>query len=1098
MNNGKKISLVFAGILLTLVVSISHSSVTYAVTEALHPTTAYKGFYQGVYKCYNGGAIKKTFGSLSNYSGIDSLLTNKASSSEAATVHLVSGFKDGQYNIGTKRTMSCSDLFKGWTGGGPSFLAAVGKKAPSNNATTKTIKDFMTGMGYVVDSNKNEGDETKCYRLTYNSTNKTNRVCQSSNGKLSVEGKETQAHFRINSGKVCLYLPAAKNANKTKKWGCLAPDANQLNGEFLLKIINTYCGSMTCKAVVEGNNKTFKFASNVDDNDETRGVNYDYASLSDYDAKLQNPSSTAALNAIGYLSGGKYTTADSIRIGKVETRLLYQGYLTSYYKVKVSCKSGESPEAYDGQIRWFVLNTGEFKTCNYETSKAKNTNTSVNKVNDKGFLIGKIDGYKALINEIKKLPEDYTQDEIAAVQAEIASSPTDNEVEDIGSDGDDATCYAESGKLGWIICPVIKGASEAGTYLWDRVQEMLNVPAQEVFAGDSGVRTAWGAIRDIANVIFVVLFLMVIFSQLTGVGIDNYGIKRILPKLIVAAILINLSYVICELAVDISNILGNGLESLLSSQAADINYGSEEISTGNQAASGLVLTALAGGGAALYVLMNPLGIIALGIAVLGVVIAIVIAIIFLYLILVIRQAGVVLLVVLAPAAVVCYMLPNTEKWYKRWFELFKALLLVYPICGAMVGGGQLAGAILASIDEPAMKVAAMIVTVAPFFLIPTLLRSSLSLMGNIGARLQNVAGRARRGAAGVAGGAMRNSETLQGLDSAIGRHSFSARRRAEAVVATGALMSTWSKRNRLADRSNMATRIASIAAGEEAKAVDEATTQRLSLMQSGGITMQDGSKRAYNLDSMAARLTELRGIAADGGELNHAQRSEVSALMRGMAAEKGGGGRLGRIIRESDTNSRGERTGRVNSSFMDAIGASYANDAAVRSKMNEKDAGASAYAERFTPGGDRANDNTFDGFRGMTDERGNNIYNAAIQTRIPSYEAGLNQGGAAIEEYIDSLNANDCQKIMDDEKLMNSLNVADRNRFLAHAEGLGVTGRSAREVVVKGGDGGNVVGGSGASERAPFPTTPEIPRSAEVRDSGLIVTHDIRNNGGRR
>lgn len=323
-------------------------------------------------------------------------------------------------------------------------------------------------------------------------------------------------------------------------------------------------------------------------------------------------------------------------------------------------------------------------------------------------------------------------------------------------------CYKESGKLGWILCPVVEGASEAGTFLWDKVQEMLNVPVNEIFAGDSGVKTAWEAIRDIANVIFVVLLLMVIFSQLTGVGIDNYGIKRILPKLIVAAILINLSYVICELAIDISNILGNSLESLLADPAKDINYDNTKI-----AAAGLISSALGGGGAILYTLLGAsaatggLGIIALGLAVFGVIIAIVVAVIFIYLILVIRQAGVILLVVLAPAAIVCYMLPNTEKIFKRWLDIFKALLLVYPICGALIGAGQLGGAILASVGTTEMIVAAMIVTVAPFFLVPMLLKSSLALMGNLGGKLQNLAGRARGGVTGLADKRVRNDPRVQ-------------------------------------------------------------------------------------------------------------------------------------------------------------------------------------------------------------------------------------------------------------------------------------------------------------------------------------------------
>ena len=55
------------------------------------------------------------------------------------------------------------------------------------------------------------------------------------------------------------------------------------------------------------------------------------------------------------------------------------------------------------------------------------------------------------------------------------------------------------------------------------------------------------------------MFLAIIISQLTGFGISNYGIKKMLPRLIIAAILVNLSIYICQIAVDLSNILGYGL-----------------------------------------------------------------------------------------------------------------------------------------------------------------------------------------------------------------------------------------------------------------------------------------------------------------------------------------------------------------------------------------------------------------------------------------------------------------------------------------------------------------------------------------------------------
>ena len=55
------------------------------------------------------------------------------------------------------------------------------------------------------------------------------------------------------------------------------------------------------------------------------------------------------------------------------------------------------------------------------------------------------------------------------------------------------------------------------------------------------------------------MILIVIFSYLTGIGINNYRIKQILPRLILTAILVNLSFIVCLLAVDASNILGSSL-----------------------------------------------------------------------------------------------------------------------------------------------------------------------------------------------------------------------------------------------------------------------------------------------------------------------------------------------------------------------------------------------------------------------------------------------------------------------------------------------------------------------------------------------------------
>ena len=158
--------------------------------------------------------------------------------------------------------------------------------------------------------------------------------------------------------------------------------------------------------------------------------------------------------------------------------------------------------------------------------------------------------------------------EIEAFVAPTHDYPTSSDL-DINPAGENDVCYDNSGSLGWIICPIITAADGVGKYMWNQIEEYhLKIPASKVFESGGGVEKGWGIIRTFANFVFIILLLFVIFSQITGIGIDNYGIKKILPRLIMIAVLVNLSYLICQLAVDLSNILGVGLNNLFSDQLA--------------------------------------------------------------------------------------------------------------------------------------------------------------------------------------------------------------------------------------------------------------------------------------------------------------------------------------------------------------------------------------------------------------------------------------------------------------------------------------------------------------------------------------------------
>ncbi len=132
---------------------------------------------------------------------------------------------------------------------------------------------------------------------------------------------------------------------------------------------------------------------------------------------------------------------------------------------------------------------------------------------------------------VSDINEDYTNDEeINSVSASegTTSTNTDSDV--------DCTSSGAAKSLGWILCPIIDFLSDGMEGLYsDYVAPALQVNPK-LFTGFSNgsnttsgnpTKEAWEIFRNIANVFFIIFLLAIIFSQLTGMGIDNYGIKKI-------------------------------------------------------------------------------------------------------------------------------------------------------------------------------------------------------------------------------------------------------------------------------------------------------------------------------------------------------------------------------------------------------------------------------------------------------------------------------------------------------------------------------------------------------------------------------------------
>lgn len=295
------------------------------------------------------------------------------------------------------------------------------------------------------------------------------------------------------------------------------------------------------------------------------------------------------------------------------------------------------------------------------------------------------------------------------------------------------------GGIGWLVCPLMSFAGSLGDASYSAISYFLSID-KGIFKDqeNGGLEQAWKFFRDIANAVFAVIFLWVIFSQISNVGVSNYGIKKILPRLIIGALLVNLSFYLCQLAVDLSNILGFSLKGVLEGAASKVGTQSAEVGTFNTFIIGGI--ALVGVGLFIFLAVS-----------IPTLLALLLALIVVLVILIVRQAAVILLIAISPLAFAAWLLPNTENLFKKWVSMFRGLLIVFPVISLLYGAGKLAGAVLAAsaTDDPnnpkeTMQLAALAASILPLGATPFVLKSSLNSLGSFAGKLGGLSGLANK------------------------------------------------------------------------------------------------------------------------------------------------------------------------------------------------------------------------------------------------------------------------------------------------------------------------------------------------------------------
>jgi len=304
----------------------------------------------------------------------------------------------------------------------------------------------------------------------------------------------------------------------------------------------------------------------------------------------------------------------------------------------------------------------------------------------------------------------------------------------------DTPCETNAGgwAFSWAACPVLDAASGLTNTLLGMFEDQLSFSVDQLGqpnvagSGAYNVHKSWAIFRDIALALVVIVMLIMVFSQAISFGpFDAYTVRKLLPKLIAAVILIQLSWFGVEWLINLVNDVSQGI--------ANIMYlpfgGSENMDLwhllDNAHISEGLLTVL--NWSALFVGA------ALGVAflftMLGIALTAILALLAAFITLVFRKILLLLVLIFAPIAILLWILPGTERYYKMWRDNFLKALFMFPLIVALIAAGRIFASVVGNVDSNQFLslLLIMIGFFGPLFLLPKTFKwggQAMTMAGN--------------------------------------------------------------------------------------------------------------------------------------------------------------------------------------------------------------------------------------------------------------------------------------------------------------------------------------------------------------------------------
>lgn len=214
--------------------------------------------------------------------------------------------------------------------------------------------------------------------------------------------------------------------------------------------------------------------------------------------------------------------------------------------------------------------------------------------------------------------------------------------------------------IGFIISPIIWLFGQLVIML---LNILIKIAQYNDFIHSSAVTYGWTLVRDLCNMFFVLILLVIAFA--TILRVESYNLKALLPKLIIMAILINFSKLICGIFIDFAQVIMltfiNAVKDIAGANLTHM-LGISEILTANQEAEVSALTVVG----------------SLILALVMVIIATMV-ILTILLVLVMRIIMIWIYVVLSPLAYLLASFPQGKSYSERWWSEFSKNLIIGPV-----------------------------------------------------------------------------------------------------------------------------------------------------------------------------------------------------------------------------------------------------------------------------------------------------------------------------------------------------------------------------------------------------------------------------------